>query len=162
MAPFELDIQLTHRAKTDRGSEHRIVDRIIDHLKLMFLAEKPPPRVFEQVALMAASLFLKNHIGLLLPEDMAKCHNDPDFLAEVSSRPSIKTRLFSTLATGCAGAIVAACPGIGVGLSCPWIPSPPRLRPSIFHDSLSDQGERAGRFPALLAPRPAQLKSKFL
>jgi len=54
MAPFELDIQLTHRAKIDRGSEHRIMDRIIDHLKLMFVAEKPPPRVFEQVALMAA------------------------------------------------------------------------------------------------------------
>jgi hypothetical protein len=54
MAPFELDIQLTHRAKTDRGSVHRVVDRIIDHLKLMFVAEKPPPRVFEQVALMAA------------------------------------------------------------------------------------------------------------
>jgi hypothetical protein len=31
------------------------VDRIIDHLKLTFVAEKPPPsRVFEQVALMAA------------------------------------------------------------------------------------------------------------
>jgi hypothetical protein len=31
------------------------VDRIIDHLKLRFVAEKPPPsHVFEQVALMAA------------------------------------------------------------------------------------------------------------
>jgi hypothetical protein len=30
-------------------------DRIIDHLKLTFVAEKPPPsRVIEQVALMAA------------------------------------------------------------------------------------------------------------
>jgi hypothetical protein len=36
---------------TDRAA----VDRIIDHLKLRFIAEKPPPsRVFEQVALMAA------------------------------------------------------------------------------------------------------------
>jgi hypothetical protein len=50
MAPFELDIQLTHRAKTDRGSVHRVVDRIIDHLKLMFVAKKPPPsHVFQQV-----------------------------------------------------------------------------------------------------------------
>jgi len=32
-----------------------VVDRIIDHLQLTFVAEKPPPsRVFEQVALMAA------------------------------------------------------------------------------------------------------------
>jgi len=31
------------------------VDRIIDHLKLRFAAEKPPPpHVFQQVALMAA------------------------------------------------------------------------------------------------------------
>jgi len=31
------------------------VDRIIDHLKLTFVAEKPPPsQVFEQVTLMAA------------------------------------------------------------------------------------------------------------
>jgi hypothetical protein len=31
------------------------VDRIIDHLKLTFVAEKPPPsHVFQQVALMAA------------------------------------------------------------------------------------------------------------
>ena len=31
------------------------VDRIIGHLKLRFVAEKPPPsHVFEQVALMAA------------------------------------------------------------------------------------------------------------
>jgi len=31
------------------------VDRIIDHLKLRFVAEKPPPsHVLEQVALMAA------------------------------------------------------------------------------------------------------------
>jgi hypothetical protein len=29
-------------------------DRIVDHLKLMFIAEKPPPHVFEQVAPMAA------------------------------------------------------------------------------------------------------------
>jgi hypothetical protein len=31
------------------------LDRIIDHLKLTFVAEKPPPsHVFQQVALMAA------------------------------------------------------------------------------------------------------------
>lgn len=36
-------------------TEHAVVDRIIRHLELMFVAEKPPPsRVFEQVALMAA------------------------------------------------------------------------------------------------------------
>ena len=32
-----------------------VVDRIIDHLKLTFVAEKPPPsRVLTEVALMAA------------------------------------------------------------------------------------------------------------
>ena len=36
-------------------TEYAVVDRIIDHLKLLFVASKPPPsRVFEKVALMAA------------------------------------------------------------------------------------------------------------
>jgi hypothetical protein len=36
-------------------TDYAAVDRIIDHLKLTFVAEKPPPsRVIEQVALMAA------------------------------------------------------------------------------------------------------------
>ena len=36
-------------------TDYQTVDRIIDHLKFVFLAEKPPPsRVFKQVALMAA------------------------------------------------------------------------------------------------------------
>jgi len=36
-------------------TDYTAVDRIIDHLKLTFVAEKPPPaHAFEQVALMAA------------------------------------------------------------------------------------------------------------
>jgi len=36
-------------------TEYAVVDRIIDHLKLTFVAEKPPSsRVIEQVVLMAA------------------------------------------------------------------------------------------------------------
>jgi uncharacterized protein (UPF0212 family) len=36
-------------------TEVSVVDRIIDHLKLRFIAEKPPPsHVFTEVALMAA------------------------------------------------------------------------------------------------------------
>jgi hypothetical protein len=36
-------------------TEYAAVDRIIDHLRLKFVAEKPPPsHVIEQVALMAA------------------------------------------------------------------------------------------------------------
>ena len=36
-------------------TDYQAVGRIIEHLKLRFVAEKPPPsRVFEQVALMAA------------------------------------------------------------------------------------------------------------
>jgi hypothetical protein len=35
-------------------TEYTVVDRIMEHLKLTFVAEKPPPaHVFEQVALMA-------------------------------------------------------------------------------------------------------------
>jgi len=35
-------------------TEYAVVDRIIDHLKLTFVADKPPPsHVFEQVALTA-------------------------------------------------------------------------------------------------------------
>ena len=34
--------------------DYAVVDRIIDHLKLTFVAEKPPPsRVFEQIARMS-------------------------------------------------------------------------------------------------------------
>jgi hypothetical protein len=36
-------------------ADYAAVDRIIDHLKLTFVAEKPPPsRVLTEVALMAA------------------------------------------------------------------------------------------------------------
>jgi hypothetical protein len=36
-------------------TEHAVVDRIIDHLKLTFAAKKPPPaHVFEPAALRAA------------------------------------------------------------------------------------------------------------
>jgi hypothetical protein len=36
-------------------TEYAVVDRIIDHLKLRFVAAKPPPsHVVEQIALMAA------------------------------------------------------------------------------------------------------------
>ena len=36
-------------------TDYQAVDRIIEHLKLTFVAEKPPPScVIEQVALMAA------------------------------------------------------------------------------------------------------------
>jgi hypothetical protein len=36
-------------------TEYAVVDRIMEHLKLTFVAEKPPPsHGFEQVALMAA------------------------------------------------------------------------------------------------------------
>lgn len=35
-------------------TEHAVVDRIIDHLGLTFVAEKPPSHVIEPVALMAA------------------------------------------------------------------------------------------------------------
>jgi hypothetical protein len=35
--------------------DYQAIDRIIEHLKLTFVAEKPPPSyVFQQVALMAA------------------------------------------------------------------------------------------------------------
>jgi hypothetical protein len=54
MIPFGLDIQLIYREKTDRRPEHRVVDRIIDHLKLSFVAAKPPPpRIASQELLMA-------------------------------------------------------------------------------------------------------------
>jgi len=36
-------------------TEHDVVDRIIDHLELTFVADRPPPsRVLEQVALQVA------------------------------------------------------------------------------------------------------------
>ncbi len=49
------------------------------------------------------SLFFKNHIGSLMDKDMSKCHGDPDFLAEVSSRPSIKQKTILNLCDGLRG-----------------------------------------------------------
>jgi len=41
--------------EAERLQPRTLLDRIIDHLKLKFVAEKPPPsHVFQQVALMAA------------------------------------------------------------------------------------------------------------
>jgi hypothetical protein len=50
-----------------------------------------------------ASIFLKNHIGSLVQEDMPKCHNDQDFIAEVSSRPAIKHKTILNLCDGLRG-----------------------------------------------------------
>jgi hypothetical protein len=52
---------------------------------------------------MVASIFLKNHIGSLVQEDMPKCHNNQDFIAEVSSRPAIKNKTILNLCDGLRG-----------------------------------------------------------
>jgi hypothetical protein len=49
---------------------------------------------------LVASLLLKNHIGSLVPADMPKCHNDPDFLAGVCARPSIRNKTILNVITG--------------------------------------------------------------
>ncbi len=46
------------------------------------------------------SLLLKNHIGSLIPADMSKCHDDPDFLAGVCARPSLKKKTVLNIITG--------------------------------------------------------------
>lgn len=46
---------------------------------------------------LVASLFFKNHIGTLPDEDMPKCHGNPDFLAEVNSRPAIAQKTLLNL-----------------------------------------------------------------
>jgi len=46
------------------------------------------------------SCFLKNHVGSLVDEDMSKCHNDPDMLAEIASRPAIRQKTMLVLADG--------------------------------------------------------------
>jgi hypothetical protein len=48
----------------------------------------------------AVSLLLKNHIGSLIPADMSKCHDDPDFLAGVCARPSLKKKTVLNIITG--------------------------------------------------------------
>ncbi|MCP4606348.1 MAG: DUF362 domain-containing protein [Proteobacteria bacterium] len=50
-----------------------------------------------------ASLFFKNHVGSLKKEDMPKCHDDLDFLAEICSRPSIKNKTILNLMDGLRG-----------------------------------------------------------
>lgn len=52
---------------------------------------------------MVASLFLKNHVGSLIPGDMPRCHDDADFLAEISSRPSIRKKTILNLCDGLRG-----------------------------------------------------------
>ncbi|HNX97439.1 MAG TPA: DUF362 domain-containing protein [Candidatus Aminicenantes bacterium] len=52
---------------------------------------------------LGVSLFLKNHVGSLLPVDMPKCHDDPDFLAAISARPSIRRKTILNLLDGLRG-----------------------------------------------------------
>jgi hypothetical protein len=65
------------------------------------------------------SLLLKNHIGSLIPEDMPKCHKDPDFLASVCARPSIKGKTILNIINGLRGSFQRGVPwywgGIIVG-----------------------------------------------
>ncbi len=63
-----------------------------------------------------ASLFLKNHIGTLKDRDMSKCHGDPDFLAEVSSRPSIKNKTILNLCDGLRGTYRRGVPWYWAGI----------------------------------------------
>ena len=65
---------------------------------------------------MVASLFLKNHIGSLIPADMSKCHNDPDFLAQVSSRPSIREKTILNLCDGLRGTYRRGVPWYWAGI----------------------------------------------
>jgi len=52
---------------------------------------------------LGVSLFLKNHVGSLSPEDMPKCHKDADFLAAISARPSIQKKTILNLLDGLRG-----------------------------------------------------------
>lgn len=63
-----------------------------------------------------ASLFLKNHIGTLEDRDMSKCHGNPDFLAEVSSRPSIKNKTILNLCSGLRGTYKRGVPWYWAGI----------------------------------------------
>ena len=46
------------------------------------------------------TLFLKNHIGSLIPDNMRKCHGNIDILAEINARPSIKNKTVLNLCDG--------------------------------------------------------------
>jgi hypothetical protein len=52
---------------------------------------------------LVASLLLKNQIGSLVPEDMAKCHKDADFLAGVCARPNLKSKTILNMVSGLRG-----------------------------------------------------------
>ena len=65
---------------------------------------------------LVASLFLKNHIGSLMDSDMPKCHGNPDFLAEVSSRPSIKQKTLLNLCDGLRGTYRRGVPWYWAGI----------------------------------------------
>ena len=52
---------------------------------------------------LVASLVLKNQIGSLVPGDMPKCHNDPDFLAGVCARPSLRSKTILNMVCGLRG-----------------------------------------------------------
>jgi hypothetical protein len=62
------------------------------------------------------SLLLKNHIGSLVPEDMKKCHNDPDFLAGVCARPSIKGKTILNIINGLRGSFQRGVPWYWSGI----------------------------------------------
>jgi hypothetical protein len=65
---------------------------------------------------LVASLLLKNHIGSLVPEDMPKCHDDPDFLAGVSARPSIRNKTILNIVSGLRGTYRRGVPWYWAGI----------------------------------------------
>ena len=65
---------------------------------------------------LVASLLLKNHIGSLIPEDMPKCHNNPDFLAGVCARPSIKNKTILNIVSGLRGTYRRGVPWYWAGI----------------------------------------------
>lgn len=65
---------------------------------------------------LAVSIFFKNQIGSLVPEDMAKCHDDQDFLAAVSARPSIKGKTMLNICDGLRGTYRRGVPWYWAGI----------------------------------------------
>ena len=62
------------------------------------------------------SLLLKNHVGSLVPADMSKCHGDPDFLAGVCARPSIRSKTILNMVTGLRGTYRRGVPWYWAGI----------------------------------------------
>lgn len=100
----------------------------------------------------AASLFLKNHIGSLRDQDMPRCHNNSPFLAELNARPSIRNKTILNLCDALRGSYRRGVPWYYHGLV---LGRDPIAAETVCYQIINEKRAQEGLQPL---PQPQYLK----